>query len=107
MVLLPENEWRKPEGAEGLLTVGCATDNQGNAFLVDRLMTTKYPFGVILIELCHQLPLRQAVLRAQWVPRDQNEEADALTNSDSATYPRRSVCTWISRPCLLVFCTAC
>ena len=46
------------------------------------MMTTKYPLGVILIELCHQLSLRQAVLRAQWVPRDQNEEADALTNSD-------------------------
>ena len=45
MVLLPEKDWRKPEGAEGLITVGCATDNRGNSFLVDRLMTTKYPLG--------------------------------------------------------------
>ena len=34
------------------------------------------------MELAHQLHLRRAVLRAQWVPRLQNEEADALTNSD-------------------------
>ena len=45
-------------------------------------MTSKYPLGVILIELAHQVALRGATLRAQWVPRDQNEEADSLTNSD-------------------------
>ena len=50
--------------------------------MVDRLMTTKYPLGVVLIELCHQLHIRGAALRAQWLPRLQNEEADALTNSD-------------------------
>ena len=50
--------------------------------MVDRLMTTKYPLGVILVELCHQLSLRHAALRARWVPRDQNEEEDSLTNSD-------------------------
>ena len=82
MVLLPLQEYQAAEGSNGLVTVGCGTDNQGNSFLVDRLMTTKYPLGVILIELCHQLSLRNAALRAQWIPRDQNEEADALTNSD-------------------------
>ena len=82
MVLLPQKDFTKPEGSAGLITVGCGTDNQGNSFLVDRLMTTKYPLGVILIELCHQMSLRQASLRAQWIPREQNEEADSLTNSD-------------------------
>ena len=62
--------------------MGCGTFNKGNSFLVDRLLTTKYPLGVILVQLCHQLNLRGAALRAQWIPRDQNEEADALTNSD-------------------------
>ena len=75
-------EYQMAEGATGLITVGCGTDNQGNSFLVDRLMTTKYPLGVILIELCHQMSLRHAALRARWIPRDQNEEADSLTNSD-------------------------
>ena len=37
---------------------------------------------MILVELCHQPARRRAALRAQWVPRLVNEEADALTNSD-------------------------
>ena len=35
-----------------------------------------------MVELCHKLSLRHAALRARWVPRVQNEEADSLTNSD-------------------------
>ena len=35
-----------------------------------------------MIELNHQMALRQASLRAQWIPRDHREEADSLTNSD-------------------------
>ena len=34
------------------------------------------------MELSHQLHQRRAVLRADWIPRLQNEEADALTNMD-------------------------
>ena len=34
------------------------------------------------MELAHQMQKRQAVLRASWLPRLQNEEADALTNLD-------------------------
>ena len=34
------------------------------------------------MELAHQMQLRQAILRALWLPRLQNEEADALTNLD-------------------------
>ena len=45
-------------------------------------MSTKYPLEVILVERCHQLARRWAALRAQLVPRLENEEADALTNSD-------------------------
>ena len=60
----------------------CGTDNQGNMFLLDKLLTTKYPLGVVLMELSCQLGLRRAALRANWIPRLQNEEADALTNGD-------------------------
>ena len=35
-----------------------------------------------MIELSCQLGLRRAALHARWIPRLQNEEADALTNSD-------------------------
>ena len=45
-------------------------------------MTTKYPLGLMLIELAHQLSARRMALRAECPPRLQNEEADALTNFD-------------------------
>ena len=49
---------------------------------MDRMLTTKYPLGVILMELAHQCRVRRVSLRASWLPRLQNEEADALTNLD-------------------------
>ena len=51
-------------------------------FLTDKLLTTKYPLGMVLMELAAQLGRRAATLRADWIPRLQNEEADALTNWD-------------------------
>ena len=50
--------------------------------MLDKLMTTKFPLGVILMELSCQLSLRRSCLHARWIPRLQNEEADALTNGD-------------------------
>ena len=79
---MPVEDWRRPTDSTGHLTFDCSTDNQGNAHLLDSMLTTKYPLGVVLMELAHQLHLRRAVLRAQWVPRLQNEEADSLTNED-------------------------
>ena len=82
MVLLPEGEWSRASGSTGFITLGCGTDNRGNTFLLDGLLTTKFPLGVVWMELSHQMRKRNAVLRASWIPRLQNEEADALTNSD-------------------------
>ena len=86
MVLLPLSDWSRSADSTGYLTFGCGTDNQGNAFLLDKMMTTKFPLGIILMELAHQLGLRRAVLRAEWLPRLQNEEADALTNAGFHTF---------------------
>ena len=80
MVLVPD-DLLKAESV-GTATFTCGTDNQGNSHLVDRLITTKYPLGVVLVELCHRLQIRNATLRARWLPRLQNEEADALTDGD-------------------------
>ena len=80
MVLLPETP--ASASANGLISFTCGTDNQGNMFLLDKLLTTKYPLGVILMEISCQLGRRQAAMRANWIPRLQNEESDALTNSD-------------------------
>ena len=72
-----------PKGdTAALVSLSCGTDNQGNSFLLDRMLTTKYPLAVVLMELAHQMRMRRLVVRAKWLPRDQNEEADALTNFD-------------------------
>ena len=80
MVLMPEV--KVDSETLGSVTLTCGTDNQGNMFLMDKLLTTKYPLGVVLMELAAQLGRRAATLRADWIPRLQNEEADALTNWD-------------------------
>ena len=80
MVLVPESGGQGE--ACGFLGMSCGTDNQGNSFLLDRMLTTKYPLGVVLMELAHQMRVRRLALRAHWLPRLQNEEADALTNDD-------------------------
>ena len=49
MVLLPEKDFARPSDSTGLVSFSCGTDNQGNSFLVDKLMTIRYPLGVILV----------------------------------------------------------
>ena len=66
--------------------MSCGTDNFGNTFLLDRLLTTKYPLGVVLMEVAYQCRRRGLCLRANWVPRLQNQEADDLTNLDFKSF---------------------
>ena len=89
MVLVPEGE--RVESA-GTLTLSCGTDNRGNSYLLDKMLTTRYPLGIILLEAAHQMRKRRLLLRAHWLPRDENEEADALTNLDFRHFdPRRRI----------------
>ena len=88
MVLVPDGDLALRNGT-GLLTLSCGTDNLGT-YLLDRLLTTKYPLGVVLMEVAHQCHRRGLVLRANWVPRLENQEADDLTNLDFKSFdPRR------------------
>ena len=80
MVLFPVAE--VDTSSVGMASMSCGTHSQSNSFLLDKLMTTKYPLGVVLMELSCQLGLRRACLQARWIPRLQNEEADALTNGE-------------------------
>ena len=66
----------------GTLSVGALTDNLGNRFAVAKLLTTKWPLAAFLVELSCQLESRGLLLDMHWVPRDQNSEADAITNGD-------------------------
>lgn len=58
------------------------TDNQGNQFVVRRLMTTKFPLCAVLMQLTSTLADRSLWLDLEWTPRESNIEADALTNND-------------------------
>ena len=74
-----------PEGAaereaSAVLSLRGGTDNKGNTYVVDRLLTTKFPLNALLMELSEQLEVRNSSLKLDWLPRQQNEEADALTN---------------------------
>ena len=80
MVLVPERAAKGDTSA--LITLTSSTDNQGNSFLLDKLLTTRYPLGIVLMELAHQMRVRRMVLRARWLPRLQNQEADDLTNDE-------------------------
>ena len=64
------------------MTLTCGTDKKGNSYLLDKLLTTKYPLGVIPMEVACQASRRCASLRARWIPQLENEEADALTNGE-------------------------
>ena len=64
----------------GRCTVSGATDNQGNSYIVSRCMTTSFPLNVVLMQLASDLESKGAWLSLDWLRRDRNEEADALTN---------------------------
>jgi len=63
---------------EGVFTGG--TDNQSNTYSVQKLISTKFPLTILLIELSEQLRIRQSSLCLRWVPRLENQPADDLTN---------------------------
>ncbi len=48
----------------------------------DKLKTTRFPSPLILMEVAEQLHARRAAARLRWIPRLENEEADALTNEE-------------------------
>ena len=69
-------------GSSRKFFLSAGTDNLGNRHLVTRLLTTKFPLCVVLMQLAWTLHCRDLELRLDWLPRLQNREADALTNGD-------------------------
>ena len=68
------------------LSGSALTDNKGNSYVVKKMMMTAFPLNACLMELSEQLEQRSSWLDVQWVPRDQNIEADALTNGHFAGF---------------------
>ena len=66
----------------GALHLCGSTDNKGNRHILDRHMTSKFPAVAILMEIAAEEEKQNLMLDLHWIPRNQNEEADALTNSN-------------------------
>ena len=56
------------------------TDNQGNAALIHKSMSSKFPLYIILLELVEQLQARKVALDLRWQKREFNQAADDLLN---------------------------
>ena len=56
------------------------TDNKANEGLTKKGSTTRWPLLMVNMQLSHLLMKSSLRLNLGWRPRDQNQEADALTN---------------------------
>jgi len=78
------------------LRLTASTDNRGNGFALNKLASSKYPLYLVLMELSEQLESRGLILNLAWRPRDENEQADALTNGHYGAFntARRLPVVW-------------
>ena len=67
-------------------TITGETDNQGISLAMRKFMSTKWPLSGLLIELSEQLRRRNIELHLDWLPREKNQEADAITNQDFSSF---------------------
>ena len=76
--------WLEPENGRKVIPISlCAgTDNQSNESLSRKRATTKWPLMLINMQLSILLSAARLQLNLVWRPRDENTEADALTNGD-------------------------
>lgn len=77
---------RIPKCSGALITLQGVTDNQGNHFLMEKGLTTTFPLSLIHMELAALLDSLDLRLDLQWKRREENIEADALTNSDFTSF---------------------
>ncbi|CAL1153955.1 unnamed protein product [Cladocopium goreaui] len=71
------------------------TDNQGNTYAVNKLMSTKFPLTLLVLELSETLRLRNCELGLEWIPREYNQLADDLTNEDFSKFPGERRVQWV------------
>jgi len=93
---------------KGIITGSATTDNLGVSYVVAKLMTTAFPLNAVLMEVAEQLDRRGSWLALEWAPRQQNVEADALTNEDFHDFdPARRIVMepesmdWILMPAMM------
>ncbi len=69
-----------PLDQDSQLLLPMVTDNQGNESALTKLASNRFPLSVVVMEIAAQLELRRARLRMTWTPREENGEADQLSN---------------------------
>ena len=79
LVLLSPPALGQP-GAAGVVGVTGLTDSQVSSAVVSRGLTTAFPLCCVAMELAAHLESRAAELDLEWIPRDQNAEADRLAD---------------------------
>ena len=77
-IILFKSHWQ-PDSSGMVYGTGI-TDNKGNSFAVQKMLSTKFPLTVLLIELSEQLRSCSIEMHLEWLRRDDNQEADDLTN---------------------------
>ena len=63
------------------------TDNQSNTAALKKWMSTKFPLTLIIMELSETLRSCGRFLDLAWLPREQNQLADDLTNENFRCFP--------------------
>ena len=62
------------------IQVPALTDNKENGYVINKLMTTRFPLCTIVMALAAQAEMRGVRMEAEWTPRELNQEADDLSN---------------------------
>eukprot|EP00438_Fugacium_kawagutii_P016035 Skav225114 [mRNA] locus=scaffold1459:76340:77299:+ [translate_table: standard] len=74
--------WLRNDGMGMRIHTEAFTDNKGNEFILKKGMSTKFPITLLVIEMGETLRLSDATADLIWVRRDENQEADDLTNEE-------------------------
>lgn len=78
--------WLKGAGGTAEVLAEAFTDNRGNAFILKKGLSTKYPITLLVIEVAETLRRLDTFATLTWVSRDGNVLADALTNEDYSAF---------------------
>ena len=85
----------KDTRSNGVCWVKAGTDNQSNTYAVSKMMSTKYPLTLLVMELSETLRSNRCELNLRWVPREKNQLADDLTNEKFDHFPGELRRRWI------------
>ena len=83
------------EARHQVIQLPAFTDNKGNGYAINKLMTTKFPLCAIVMELSTQMGAIAARVEVHWTSRERNEEADALSNGNFEGFDMEEQCEWL------------